>query len=309
MFKNLLLFRIAQSWTGDDLSAATAALENFAFTPCSATQEKSTGWQPPRGAEHGAMIESVGGHWILRHVTQTKILPASVVQTHLDEKAQAIEAQTGRKPGRKELRDLKDEIRLSLLPLAFTKTQGTWVWIDPRQRLLAIDSASLPRADDILTALVEQWPGFVPRLIQTQETPAAAMSAWLEEQSAPGAFQLGDECELKAADDTKASVRYARHALEIDEIRGHLQAGKRPTRLALGWGDRSQFLLTDSLQIKRLAFTDAVHEDRDKADDHFDADVALTTGELSQLIPQLLQALGGEQASDQTGDQASSEGA
>ena len=295
MFKNLLIYRIAQGWE-PELGAATQALQAQHFSPCSATQEQSSGWLPPRGQEHAPMIESIGGHWIMRHVTESKILPASVVDAQVEQKAAAIEAQTGRRPGKKERRDLKDEARLSLLPLAFTKTHGHWVWIDPRQQLLVIDAASPQRADAILTALVEQWPGFVPRMLQTQEAPASAMAAWLQEQAAPGAFSLGDECELKATDETRATVRYARHALEIEEIQGHLQAGKRPTRLSLGWGDRCQFVLTDTLQIKKLALSDAVSEGRDSSDDRFDADVALTTGELSQLIPQLLEALGGEQA-------------
>ncbi|MDH5856976.1 recombination-associated protein RdgC [Lampropedia aestuarii] len=294
MFKNLLIFRIASNWSAD-LAQASDALEAHPFTPCTPTQERALGWVPPRGQANGAMVESINGQWILRHVTETKILPSSVVDSHVAEKSEQIEAQTGRKPGRKELRDLKDEARLSLLPMAFTKRQGTWVWIDAKQGLLVIDASSPQKADEILTALVEQLPGFIPKIVQTQESPATAMAAWLEDQSAPGAFSIGDECELKAADDTKASVRYARHSLEIDEIRGHLQAGKRPTRLSLGWGERCQFVLTDSLQVKKLSFSDAVHEDKDKSDDHFDADVAITTGELSQLIPQLIEALGGEE--------------
>ncbi|KKW68159.1 exonuclease [Lampropedia cohaerens] len=294
MFKNLLFYRIAPGWQ-PDLQAALAATEAHPFTPCSPTQERASGWVAPRGQEHSSMVESVQGQWILRHVTETKILPSSVVQAQVDEKARAIEAQAGRRPGKKELRDLKDEVRLSLLPMAFTKTSGTWVWISPSLNLLVIDAASAQRADDILTALVEQLPGFAPRMIQTRESPAAAMTEWLQEQAAPGAFSLGDECELKATDDTRASVRYARHSLEIEEIQGHLQAGKRPTRLSLGWGDRCQFVLTDTLQVKKLAFSDAVHEDRSSDEDHFDGNVALATGELSQLIPQLLDALGGEE--------------
>lgn len=296
MFKNLLIYRIAGSWSAD-LMVASAALEAHPFIPCTPTQERAMGWVPPRGKAHGAIIESINGQWMLRHVTQTKILPSSVVDAHVEEKSEQIEEQTGRKPGRKELRDLKDEARLSLLPMAFTKTQGNWVWMDVNQGYLVIDASSPQKADEILTALVEQLPGFIPKIVQTQESPATAMTAWLEEQGAPGAFSIGDECELKAVDDTKATVRYARHSLDIDEIRGHLQAGKRPTRLSLGWSERCQFVLTDTLQVKKLTFSDAVHEDKDKSDDHFDADVALSTGELSVLIPQLIEALGGEEPS------------
>jgi recombination associated protein RdgC len=91
-------------------------------------------------------------------------------------------------------------------------------------------------------------------------------------------------------------VRYARHALDIDEVRQHLTSGKRPTRLAMTYQDRVSFLLTDTLQLKKISFLDVVFEGRDKGDkdEAFDADAAIATGELSQLIPALIEGLGGE---------------
>lgn len=292
MFKSLLIFRAAMPVAHD---VAEQALATHPFTPCQPTQEQAKGWVPPRGKDHGLMLESVNSQYIARYQVQTKILPSSVVDKHVQEQCEKIELQTGRKPGRKEMRDLKDEARLALLPTAFTKDEKIWVWIDPKQGLLVIDVGSAKKADGILTALVEQIPGFVPRILQTAVSPATAMAAWLEDQSAPEPFAIGDECELKAMDDTKASVRYANHSLEIAEVRGHLQAGKRPTRLSMSYSERAQFVLTDTLLVKKLHFSDAVHEDKDKADDHFDADVAITTGELSKMIPALLEALGGEE--------------
>lgn len=289
MFKNLMLFRIADDWRPD---FGTVQLPEF--VACGPTQERSEGWVPPRGHAHGVLAECVGGQWVLRWCVETKVLPGDAVQRMVEAKCAAIEEQTGRKPGRKERRDIKDEVRLELLPRALSRRVGVWVWIDPNARLLVVDAASLAQVDGLLTSLVESMPGFVPLHVQTAQAPAACMAAWLDEQSAPGAFHLGDACELKAGDETKASVRYARHALEIDEIRGHLQAGKRPTKLALGWDERCEFVLTDALHIKRLAFTDMAYEGRADAADAFDADVALATGELARMIAQLLNALGGQ---------------
>ena len=53
------------------------------------------------------------------------------------------------------------------------------------------------------------------------------------------------------------------------------------------------FVLTEGLQLKKLTLLNVVMEG--KADESgFDADVAITTGELIQLIPDLIDALGGE---------------
>ena len=93
-------------------------------------------------------------------------------------------------------------------------------------------------------------------------------------------------------------VRYAKHALDIDEVRAHIENGKRPTRLAMTWDDRVSFELTEGMQLRKLAFlegTDSAAPGADKKEDDFDADVAIATGELGQLLPALLEALGGEQ--------------
>jgi recombination associated protein RdgC len=103
------------------------------------------------------------------------------------------------------------------------------------------------------------------------------------------------ECELKAADESRAVVRYARHALDTEEVRQHVATGKLPTRLALTWEGRVSFVLTESLQLKKLAFLEGVFETSGaERADGFDADTAIATGELRKLLPDLLEALGGE---------------
>ena len=91
-------------------------------------------------------------------------------------------------------------------------------------------------------------------------------------------------------------MRYSRHPLDIEEVQAHINAGKLPTKLALTWGDRVSFLLTEGLQVKKVSFLDTGFEGQGsgKDDGGFDADVAIATGELSQLIPDLIEALGGE---------------
>jgi recombination associated protein RdgC len=126
-------------------------------------------------------------------------------------------------------------------------------------------------------------------------TAVAAMSEWLVSQEPPAGFSVDRECELKASDESKAVVRYARHPLDIDEIRQHIEQGKLPTKLALTWDERVSFVLTEGLQVKKIAFLDGVFDGTSQEkEDGFDADAAISTGELQKLIPDLILALGGE---------------
>lgn len=289
----MIVYRIAPGWQAE-LAALEEALAKAPFQECGATQEKSSGWVPPRGEAHGLLAESVGGQWVLRFMTEAKMLPGTVLARKVKEKAAQIEQQTGRKPGKKETKELKDEAKLDLLPMAFTKQGSTWVWIDREARMLVLDTGAQGRADEIVTVLVEALPGLSVALLDTQTSAQAAMAHWLKEQEPPAGFSIDRECELKAADESKAVVRYARHPLDIEEVQAHIQAGKLPTKLAMTWDDRVSFVLTEGLQLKKVAFLDTVFEGQGQDDGGFDADVAIATGELSKLIPDLIEALGGE---------------
>ena len=296
VFKNMIIYRIAPQWQ-IGLEQVEEALARAPFLECGATQERSWGWTPPRGEAHGPLAESVGGQWVLRFMVESKVLPGSVLARRVEEKAVRIEQETGRKPGKKESKELKEEAKLDLLPMAFTKQGTMWVWLDLEARLLVLDTGSQARADEVVTALVEALPGLSVALLDTQTSPQAAMAHWLSTQEAPVGFTIDRECELKAADEEKAVVRYARHPLDIEEVQAHIAAGKLPTKLALTWDGRVSFVLSEGLQIKKLALLDTVTEGQSKGgkdDSGFDADVAIATGELRLLIPDLIEALGGE---------------
>ncbi|MGE8444504.1 MAG: recombination-associated protein RdgC [Comamonas testosteroni] len=102
MFKNMTMYCIASSWQRH-LQALEDALQNTVFEKC--------------GEAHGPLVESVAGQWVMRFMTEAKVLPASTLNRKVDEKAEHIEMTEGRKPGRKEKRDLKDEAKLDLLPM------------------------------------------------------------------------------------------------------------------------------------------------------------------------------------------------
>jgi recombination associated protein RdgC len=296
VFKNVIVYRIEPGWS-PSLTDAEAGLDKFRFVPCTPSQEKSTGWTEPRGQDHGPLVESVGGQWVLEFMIEAKTLPGSVVRRKVDERCAQIEATTGRKPGKKEKRDLKEDITQELLPMAFTRHARVAVWIDPQARRLVVNASNAARADEVVTSLVKSLDGFAVTQVNTNIEPATAMSGWLSSQEAPAGFTIDRECELKATDESKSVVRYAKHALDIEEVKQHIAAGKRPTRLAMTWEDRVSFELSETMQLRKIVFIEGTDGAQDgKKEDNFDADVAIATGELGELVPALLDALGGEAA-------------
>ena len=290
MISALTLFRLVRL---PDLAQVEECLAGAAFAECGPTQEHSSGWVRPRGEEHGAFVEAIGGHWLAQHCIETRGVPGDALRRDVDARAARIEQETGRRPGKKERRDLRGDALLALLPHAFPRRALTWVWIDPSAQLLGVASVSRSRVDSAVTSLVQALPrGAAVQSLDTRLEPRVVMASWLIADE-PSCFVIDRECELQAMDESRAVVRYGRHPLDIEEVRQHIEAGKRPTRLAMIWEDRVSFTLTASFQLKGIRFLDATvdgHEDAAA----FDARAAIATGELARMVPALLAALGGE---------------
>lgn len=290
----MMVYRIGSDWSAT-VEQIEEGLDKERFVECGASQERSVGWVEPRGEAHGPLVEAVGRQFILKLMVEVKAVPTSVVKRKADERAQEIEAATGRKPGKKETRELREEAKLTLLPMAFAKRGSVTVWLDVEAQRLVIDAASQGRADEVITCLVKALGGLSVMQLNTNTSATAAMSEWLSSQEAPVGFSIDRECELKAVDASKSVIKYAHHALDIDEVRQHIAEGKLPTKLAMTWEGRVSFMLTESLQIRKVAFLEGVFEaTSQEKEDGFDADAAIATGELRKMIPSLLLALGGE---------------
>lgn len=292
MFKNVIIFHM-QSEQPLEFAAIENALMANPFVPCTPSQEMSSGWIAPRAQEHAALLEGIGGHWLAKFQVETKSVPGAILTRKAQEKAKQVERETGRVPGKKELREIKNDIRADLLPSAFPKQRSLMLWMDHQAQRLIIDASSQSQADEAVTALVQAIPGLLVQPISTERSCSASMAQWLREHEAPKGFDIERECELKSPIEDKAVVRYGRHPLNIDEVREHIEGGKLPTRLALNWDERVSFILTEGLQLKKVQLLDVALEGYGD-EDGFDADVTIVTGELVRLVPDLLAALGQE---------------
>ena len=298
MFKNLTLYKIASAWC-PTLESIETSLDATRFEPCGSTQEKSVGWIEPRGEEHGPLVESINGQRILKLMIETRSVPTQALNKKTKEACDHIEATTGRKPGKKETKSLREDALLALLPQAFPRQASVWIWIDLESRLICTDASSQGKIDEVVTALVRSFDGLNLQLVQTKVTAQTAMSQWLTSSSPedewPEGFHIERDGELRSNEEDKSVIRFNRHYLLTDEVRKHIAEGMYPTQLALSWEGRIGFMLTDSMQLKKIDFLEGVFEDRsEQSESGFDADVALATGELGKLIPALIGALGGE---------------
>lgn len=294
-FKNLQIYRLPAPWamTAEQLEARLAPQT---FAPCTSLDMQSQGWVSPR--DNGMLVHTVNRQMLIMLGTEKKLLPSSVINQVAKEKAVELEEQQGFKPGRKQMKEIKEQVTDELLPRAFSIKRNTWTWIDPVNGWLVVDAASSSKAEEVLKLLLKAIDKFPMESLRVARSPVAAMTDWLAADEAPGGFTVDQDTELRATGEGKATVRYVRHTLEADDVRRHIAAGKQCTRLAMTWADRVSFVLTESLTVKRIAPLDVLKEDSDSTmkndDERFDSDIALMTGELHRMMSDLVEALGGE---------------
>lgn len=293
MLKHLVPYRLVSTF-GEDGAALERALAARRFAGCGPHEEKTIGWAPPRGDEHDALVEVVAGQFWLRFKTESKLLPASVVNRIARERMDRL-ANAGPKAARIGRRDLREETRLELLPRAFTRIDSRFIWIDRARGRVLIEAASPKAADEAVACLLSTFEALELVPLSTQRTSAAVMAEWLTTFDLPGPLALDRECELRALDETQATVRYTRHSIESDEIRRHIQGGKMPRQVGLTFAGRIACVMTDALHLKRIRFLEGViDEDADeRGEDAFDANAALAAGEIGPLLDELIEAHGG----------------
>lgn len=296
LFKNLIVYRLPADW-----SVAPAELEEKlaqrSLQPCGTFDMQSRGWVHASAAER--FVHTTHGQHLIALGVEEKLLPASIVRQVAVERAKLLEQQQGFPVGRRQMRELKERVIEELRARALTRRRVTRAWIDPAHGWLVIDAAGSARADELTETLRDTLGSLAVQFLETERSPSMAMGAWLALGDAPLRFIIDQDLELQAADQSKATIRYARYPLEGKEIRQHLTSGMYATRLGLTWNDRISFVLTEKLQIKRLEFLaigkePAQDEAPLAAQEQFDIDFTLMAGELNQLLAELGQALGAQ---------------
>lgn len=294
-FKNLCVYRLPADW---NLPAPEleAKLELRPLPPCGHFDMMSRGWLPV--GKTARLLHTIGTQQLIALGVEQKLLPASVIRQVAADRAVEIAAAQGYPVGRKQMRDLKLAVTEELRARALVRRRSTHAWIDPDNGWFVVDAAGGKRADEVVETLRDTLGSFAVVPVDTDRSPAAAMASWLNRGEVGNHLTIDDDLELKAADKSQATIRYSKHPFDNKEVRQHLSNGFMATRLGLTWNGRISFVLTDKMQVKRVQFLEMEEagEEEQEIDpqEQFDIDFTVMSGELSKLLADLVEMLGGE---------------
>lgn len=312
-FSSVRFFEVPRGWTPDP-----EKLKSKLFVPTGPTEEVSWGFQAPRlGDEPGnyPLVEVINGVHVVRHRTQTRSVPKSAIDQGVDEACRRIETETGRKPGKKERKALRDDVSLSLLPRAFTKDSVLWGMAFPDLGLLVISSASTNASARLCSSLVDvhtvasanlapgQEENFRVRDVRTQTSAEKFMLHALVTPDDVAPFGPATSCVLVSQDESRRQVTYKNHQLQgNEELDRHLKMGHMPTKLGLVLESDTYFEMDTSLGLTKVQFSDDLFKGNaaagDSHADAFDADVVLISAGIRNLYLQLTSCMGVERLDD-----------
>lgn len=299
-FKNLLVYRLTQAISLDVEVLEAALATKKAREP--ASQELNTyGFIAPYGkGEDAPLVHASSGFILIAARKEERVLPSGVISEELHTRVEAIEADQMRKVYKKEREQIKDEVIQALLPRAFLRRKSTFAAIDLERGLLLVNSASARNAEDLLSTLREVIGSLPVRPVTVKVAPAAIMTEWLTKGETPENFIALDTCVLCDTHEDGGKVRCDRQDLTSDEVKLHLAAGKVCTRLGIAYKADLSFVLDDDLTISRLKF-EALLVDKAEADGgddeggQFDASFVLMMLTFREFLPDLFEAMGGEE--------------
>lgn len=292
-FKNILVYSLTQPL---DLLQFVEKLNEKSFIPCSPTDAISVGWtKPAEFLDDNNLVYRIGQCDLIALKTESKVLPSASINKILIEKITEIENREQRRVKGRERSDLKDQIIHELLPRALSKESVTMAYVDRVKHQVIVNASSASNAEKLLSHL-RKTIGSLPVVpLSVENNVPGTMTGWVSEQF-PEDFTPGNSASISTDDD--GVIKLKNIDLLSQDVRSHIDAGGRVTKIALTWEDKVAFDLDANLGIKRIRLLDLLNENRDEEYDSaaalFEADLTLFAGGMAELIEKLVSVFGGE---------------
>jgi recombination associated protein RdgC len=263
-FKNARLFQLNEEFSLD-AESLSEQLAADALKACAPMEAVSKGWVSPFGQDSELYVLKSGDAMLFTLGVEEKVLPAAVVNHQLNQQLNSIKTETGQKPGRKQQTDMKQQLMLEMLPQAFVKPRSINAYIDLKLNLLVVDSASQNAAEDLVSQLRQTLGSFKASAFGPSSSMAQVLTRWVLHAQGEAGFQIDNEIVLETLDDNKGVVRGRNIEHLDDQMKQHIDNGYLVTQLGLEYQQRVELVLGHDMGIKKIKFTDIVHEQLDEA--------------------------------------------
>lgn len=281
--KNLTVYRSPAGWIPE---------LNKLDDNLSSTEKLGYSWKVIR---NGAPFIMVGDNIFLVCEKQEKLLPVSVINRELVSRCDNIEQLQGYKVGKKQKRDLKEQIISGLLNKAFTTSKLVNVWINTKENILCIETTSDSVARDVYLRLANDIGYRGHRMVTEKSVDRFMSNMILADDSCIDNFSLGRSCVIQGAESNTKKITYKNESLDTGVVSNYVMQGKRPVKLEIVLGPDECFFTIDSkFVISKITLKDIVENrsEFDTDDDYFDNELTIRSGQCLKIINALIGTLG-----------------
>jgi len=289
MLKNVIAYLLTPGFKVDP-----EKLQRQQARPCGPSESRTVGFVNPCNTPTHSLLHNVSGIHVICLETEDRLLPGSVVEEEVRERAIELEQTQGHALGRKQRREVKERVIEELLPKAFTQKKRTLAFFT--DRYFIVDTSSAARAGTMIECLRLALDDVPLTPIRTQNSMIGALAEWLTGNT-PETLTVDDFAELEMPDSNKPAITYKRTRLDVDDMGKRLASGYQPRRVGITYDDRLSCKVDECLHLKQVAFLDLLRasneSNAENVDEQFDADVTLYVGQVVRVIDFLIEQLGG----------------
>jgi len=264
-------------------------LANEAFTEPLSTQLSTCGFVP---MEQGTLVSAFPGGYAFRFRFAQKVLPGSVIKQAVADECAKIEQDTGRKPGKKEKREIKETIIADLAAQAFVRTTDVIAYFRTATNQLLVPTLSKTIGDKLMSKLVMAVESVKTETIHVSNVTqglTARLTKWLDdEEDAFGEFEPVNEVDLEQ---DERSVRVKMIALQQarSTLTSSLEQGFTVNALGLAF-DGDDFKLTHDFKLRAISLLDPEEVSEETEDEPgFEAQAAIEVDRIGKIIDALVE--------------------
>ncbi len=293
MLRNARFYQFKGDWP-DTEESLSLKLSAGGFVPCAPLVERSSGWVAVQPDGEGLFSRRLNGADLLKLRSQSRVLPASAINEALEERVEEFRSRMEEEPRSREKRRMKAEIKDELMSKALVKSERIWGYVDIKNKFLVIDAGQEAKAERFLRHIRLIFDGLDIQPLKYKQ-PVGELLTKLFLGDLPPQFNIGQECRMQDAANTKATVRWNNFDLTDTSIRSHVADGMHLTHLAVEYDQALSFVMDENGVLTKLKLI-GMDDDDNKDEDPLalqDAEFALLSGLLRNLSKDLNKLLGG----------------
>lgn len=237
-------------------------LSEHALAPCPAHARTSFGWKTVAPDQFSQNIQSYSFCYFGK---EERILPQSVVNHTIENKARELSSARGFPLKRHEKQQLKQDIEFELLPKAFCVQKKQIILFDQIRKRMFIQSTSQQQLELIISLIHKTVPQAIEiNPITPKDDFIMQWQKWLREpQSLPSFLQLADRLAFVDEDNQRKQIKCQGYNWEEDSAHTWIEQGLIPSEMSFVWREMIQFHLNPQFGFKRVQALPSLKEQID----------------------------------------------